>query len=165
MEDYLLEEKLNVQREGYEAEIFELEDQISKMQSFFDKLSQPIINKSVRHVISQVRKIPTECINGYYEGNLDFFENVCLIQQDAFFLHHYLSVLEILNRCCIEAYENLTTDEKFIVNNTGLDDNKKMVFNNQNGLLEFEGVILIANAFTYLASNFTNKKIRDIRDL
>lgn len=137
------EEMMNVLK----TEVLYFKDEVLEMQHFFDKLSEPLIKKAVRFVEKQLRNFPPEANQFGDDSKLNFFEEVCVMQQEGSLDDYYL-VRNTVESCCGDAYDNLGPDEKFIINH-------------QSYSFEDNGLALITDAFFSYAANYQSKRIEE----
>lgn len=121
--------------------------EITEMREFFDKLAIPIIKRAVRKVEKQLRGFPREASQFGDDYKLNFFEEVCvMLQEDS--IDDYPFVRSTIESCCEGVYDDLSYDDKFILNH-------------QTYSYEDNGVALIIYDFLSYANEYENKKITD----
>lgn len=130
-----------------DTEISELSDQIIQMQAFFDKLSVPILKKAVRHVAKQLRHFPREANLFGDDSKLNFFEEACVMEQEGS-MDDFLFVRRTIESCCEDAYDELSSNDKFILNHKTDSDSQL-------------GSEFITDAFFTYILNYETKRIQD----
>ena len=120
------------------------------MRDFFDKLAIPVIRKTVRKVATQLRRFPRAACQFGDDSTLNFFEEVCVMMQESS-MDDYIFVEDTIERCCEDAFDDLKSDEKLIINHTSNSSH-------QNG---FE---INKDEFLSYAIDYNNKKIEDAFD-
>ncbi len=137
--------ELSELRIEYEKRIDSLLAENEEMKEFFDKLSVPIIKRSVKNIERQLRQFPQEARQFGDDSNLNFFEEVCVMLQEGS-MDDYRFVRTTILQCCTDAYDLLTNADRFIINHQSYVD-------------EMGSVEIIETAFYEYASNYENNRI------
>lgn len=130
-----------------DADISDLSDQITQMQLFFDELSVPILKKAVRHVAKQLRHFPREANLFGDDSKLNFFDEICVMEQEGT-IDDYMVVRSTIESCCKSAYDELSSNGKFILNHKSNSESQ-------------EGAEFITQAFFTYVLNYETKRIQD----
>lgn len=130
-----------------EIELDRLRDENFAMREFFDELSKPVIKRAIKKVEKQLRRFPSDACQFGDDSKLNFFEEVCVMQQEVS-MDYYMFVEDGIESCCEAAYEELSIQEKFILNH-------------QTIIPEKDGVEIIRDDFFRYANNYENIKIKD----
>lgn len=133
-----------------ETELECLTDENIAMREFFDKLAVPIIKKAVRNVEKQLRGFPREACQFGDDSKLNFFEEVCVMLQEMS-MDDYMFVENTIESCCESAYDELSNEEKFILNH-------------QTNSPEIDGAEIVKDEFFQYATNYENRRIADSID-
>lgn len=133
-----------------ETELECLTDENIAMREFFDELAVPIIKKAVRNVEKQLRAFPREACQFGDDSKLNFFEEVC-VMLDEVSMDDYMFVENTIEGCCESAYDDLSNQEKFIVNHQTISP-------------ERDGYEIVKDEFFQYATNYENRKIADSID-
>ena len=133
-----------------ETEIKNLTNDNEEMREFFDQLAIPVIRKAVRKIASQLRRFPREACQFGDDSKLNFFEEVCVMYQESS-MDYYMLVEDTIHSCCESAYNDLSNEEKFIINH--MTDSPCR-----------DGTEIIKEAFSDYATNYENQKIIDALD-
>jgi len=133
-----------------ESELAILRDENLVMLKFFDKLAIPIIRKAIRNVEKQLRRFPHAARQFGDDSNLNSFEEICVMMQEGS-MDYYMMVEDTIERCCESAYDDLNTEEKFIINHQSIS-------------LEQNGTEIIKDEFLSYATNYESKRIEDAID-
>lgn len=132
------------------SELELLRDENQLMREFFDQLAIPIIKRAVNDVEKQLRRFPRAARQFGDDSNLNSFEEICVMMQESS-MDYYMLVEDTVERCCESAYDDLNSDEKFIINH-------------QSTSLEQNGTEIIKDEFLSYATNYESKKIEDAID-
>ena len=127
-----------------------LEDENYSMREFFDKLAAPIIKKAVLNVGKQLRRFPREACQFGDDSKLNFFDEVCVMLQEVS-MDDYMFVEDTIEGCCESAFDDLSKQEKFILNHQTIS-------------LEKDCYEIIKDEFLQYATNYENRKIADSID-
>lgn len=133
-----------------ETELEYLTDENIAMREFFDKLAVPIIKKALRNVEKQLRGFPREACQFGDDSKLNFFEEVCVMCQEGS-IDDYMFVEDTIEGCCESAFDDLSNQEKFILNH-------------QTSSSEINGADLVKDEFFQYATNYENRRITDYID-
>jgi len=131
---------------GLKEKIQELEDEISSMNSFFRKLSSPIIRKVIRIIERELRRFPEEALQFGDDSKLNFFEEVCVMQKEGSMSDYYF-VSETIEMCCQDGFNQLNKNEQFILLHAGI------------GIFDDEIAYYIEQEFLQYCTDYYNKRI------
>jgi hypothetical protein len=133
-----------------ETELECLTDENQAMREFFDELAIPIVKKAVRNVEKQLRGFPREACQFGDDSKLNFFEEVCVMLEEVS-MDDYMLVENTIEGCCESAYDDLSNQEKFIVNHQTISP-------------ERGGYEIVKDEFFQYATNYENRRITDSID-
>ena len=151
MEDSeMMQQHFDYIKSNLEFEISELKDENREMQKFFTTLAVPIIKKVNRNIEKQLRGFPREACQFGDDSKLNFFEEVCVMLQEVS-MDDYMFVENTIESCCESAYDELSNQEKFILNH-------------QTSSPEIDGAEIVKDEFFQYATNYENRKITDSID-
>ena len=98
-----------------EYELDQLKDENLDMLRFFGRLGVPIIKKAILKIEKQLRRFPPEARQFDDDSTLNSFEEVCVMIQEGS-MDYSMFVEDTIERCCESVYNDLNSDEKFIIN-------------------------------------------------
>lgn len=133
-----------------ETELECLTDENLSMREFFDELAIPIVKKAVRNVEKQLRGFPRGACQFGDDSKLNFFEEVCVMLQESS-MDDYMLVEDTIEGCCESAFDDLSNEEKFILNHQTITPEK-------------DGAEIIKDEFLQHGNNFESKRINDTID-
>ncbi|MDU1889848.1 MAG: hypothetical protein E6767_04095 [Dysgonomonas sp.] len=130
-----------------------LNKELNSVASFFNKLSEEILDRYLKKAIKDIREVSQSDTGkqmrflGDDYDFLSFFEQLCLVY-DRGDADYYFGVDDFITGTCNAVLKNLNSDEKYILNHEYSDD---CDIDNE---IELEGRVIC------FLTNYTNKNIR-----
>jgi hypothetical protein len=130
-----------------------LNKELNSVTSFFNKLSEEILDRCLKKAIKDIREFSktkasesAKFLGDDYDF-LNLFEQLCVVY-DRGESDNYIGVDDYIENICSKIIDNLSPDESYILNHEYSDD---CDINNE---VELEGRVI------YFLTNYTNKNIR-----
>ncbi|MDP4272239.1 MAG: hypothetical protein Q8909_19280 [Bacteroidota bacterium] len=134
-----------------QEEINYLKSQLDEVNSYFNRLAKPLMEKAVREVAKKLRRFPSDACMFGDDFKLNFFEQICvMIEEDSYEEYNQFNLIDnAIESICQDVYDNFKSDEKFIL------DHQSSYYT------EYQVWEIIRDDFMYYINRYRTQKIME----